>query len=83
MLIEIGNRLVVLMHTRRGHKGPQNLKDSRPGGFPYLRHLGMPPALLFQTSSLTKGILLAVSVDFNLGKGMLLANFGQRTVKFQ
>ena len=43
----------------------------------------VPPTRVyfFWTSSLAKGILLAILVEFSLGKGMLFGNFGQRTVK--
>ena len=59
----------------------------------------VPPARVyfFKLSSLAKGILLAilvhlvwarvcllaVSVDFSLGKGMLFCNVGQRNVKLR
>ena len=39
--------------------------------------------ILFGTSSLTKGILSAILVDFSLGKVILLGNFGPRNAKLR
>ena len=38
--------------------------------------------ILFRTSSLAKGILLAILVEFSLGKGMLFGNFGKEKSNF-
>ena len=38
---------------------------------------------LFRTSSLAKGVLLAILVELSLGKGMLFGKFGQRNVKIR
>ena len=39
--------------------------------------------ILFRTSSLAKGVLLATLVELSLGKGMLFGNFGQRDIKIR
>ena len=39
--------------------------------------------MLFQPSSLAKGILFANFRPFSLGKGILFGNFGQRNVKLR
>ena len=59
--------------TPRGGGGSSIVKV--PGDVPPTR------VYFFWTSSLAKGILLAILVEFSLGKGMLFGNFGQRTVK--
>ena len=74
---------LLFVHIRAYSLDP---KHEGGGGFFYSKGTwgcAARKGMLFRTSSLAKGVLLAILVELSLGKGMLFGNFGQRNVKIR